>query len=386
MSEPVGYGIIGAGARAACLAGYLGKRREDVSLQAVIEPNEVVLDSFLKRRAQPATRVCETYEELLADPKISWVIVASPNYLHKEHITSAFEAGKHVFAEKPLATSIEDCVAINDAHMAAGNLLFATGFVLRYAPLYRKVKQLLDEGSIGSVVSVQADENITAAHGGHVMTCWRRLSKFSGSHMLEKCCHDMDLLNWLIGSLPAKVASFGGENIFVPENAALMKKFAPPEGRKPIYLEWHSPTHDRTDPFTSEKDVVDNQVAILEYRNAVRATFQAVMSCAIPERRMYFAGTEGTLIAELYSGKLQMRRLGYDEPTASYDFSGSMHGGGDEVICDQLVETMTKGTQPACSGEEGLTSAVVSLGIEQARLEGKLVDLEPTWSRLNMSE
>ena len=101
---------------------------------------------------------------------------------------------------------------------------------------------------------------------------------------------------------------------------------------------------------------------------------------------MYFAGTEGTLIAELYSGKLQMRRLGYDEPTASYDFSGSMHGGGDEVICDQLVETMTKGTQPACSGEDGLTSAVVSLGIEQARLEGKLVDLEPTWSRLNMSE
>jgi len=385
MSKPVGYGIVGAGARGGCLAGYLGRRKEEVFLKAVVEPNKVVLDSFLQRHAQPQTRCYEQYDELLADPEVEWMIVTSPNRFHKEHIIAAFEAGKHVFAEKPLAISIDDCVAINDAHASAG-VLFATGFVLRYAPLYRKVKQLLDEGAIGSIVSVQADENITAAHGGHVMTCWRRFSKFSGSHMLEKCCHDMDLLNWFVGSLPSKVASFGGENIFVPGNADLMSKFAPPEGRKSIYLEWHSPTHDESNPFTSEKDVVDNQVAILEYRNAVRATFQTVMSCAIPERRMYFAGTEGTLIAELYTGQLELKRLGYDEPTTSYDFSGSMHGGGDRVISDQLVESMTKHTLPACSGEEGLTSAVVSLAIEQARIEGKTVDLEPTWSRLGLTE
>ena len=385
MGKPVGYGIVGAGARGGCLAGYLGRRKDEVFLKGVVEPSKVVLDSFLKRHAQPQTRCYERYDELLADPEVQWVIVASPNCFHKEHIVAAFEAGKHVFAEKPLATSIDDCVAINGAHAAAGDLLFATGFVLRYAPLYRKVKELLDQGAIGSVVSVQADENITAAHGGHVMTCWRRFRKFSGSHMLEKCCHDMDLLNWFIGALPAKVASFGGEEIFVPANADLMAKFAPPEGRKSIYLEWHSPTHDETNPFTSEKDVVDNQVAILEYRNGVRATFQAVMSCAIPERRMYFAGTEGTLIAELYTGQLELKRLGYDEPTTNYDFSGSMHGGGDQVISDQLVESMTKHTLPGCSGQEGLTSAVVSLAIEQARLDGKIVDLEPTWSRLGLA-
>ena len=385
MPEPVGYGVIGAGARADCLAGYLAKRKGEVFMRAVCEPDDAVRRQFLDRHSQGRTVCYDDYRQLAADPQVKWVLVTSPNSRHKEHIIAAFQAGKCVFAEKPLATSIADCVEINTAHAASGGLLFATGFVLRYAPLYVKVKELLAAGAIGEIVAVQADENITAAHGGHIMTCWRRFSRFSGSHMLEKCCHDMDLLNWLVGSLPNKAASFGGRRIFTPANAALMDKFAPPTGRVSIYMEWHDPrTHDADNPFTSDKDVVDNQVAILQYRNGVTAMFQTVMSCAIPERRMYFAGTEGTLIAELYAGRLEVKRLGYDTPRETYDFTGSMHGGGDQRIADELAESMTTGASPACSGEEGLTSAVVSLGIEQARLEGRIVDLEPTWNQFGV--
>lgn len=386
MAKPIAYGMIGTGARAASLAGYLSKRKDDVFLKAIFEPDEATGERFLARFGQDRTVRCRDYRELLADGEIEWVIVASPNCFHKAHTISALRAGKCVFAEKPLATSIEDCVAINDAHAAADGLLFATGFVLRYAPLYRKVKELLDAGVIGKVVTVEANENITAAHGGHIMTCWRRFSQQSGSHMLEKCCHDMDLLNWLIGSLPSKVASFGGNNIFIPQNEELLNKFTPPEGKSSIYLEWNTPSRDAQNPFTSEKTVIDNQVAIIEYRNGVRATFQTVMNNAIPERRMYFAGTEGTLIAELYTGRLRYRRLGADQQDQSFDFSGAMHGGGDEVIADQLVESMITGAQPACSGEEGLTSAVVSLGIEDARLAGRIMDLEPVWDKLGLSK
>lgn len=402
MPSPIGYGIVGAGARAACLAGYLARRKDEVFLRAVCEPNELVRRRFLASHGLERTVSYDDYDDLLGDEQVRWVIVTSPNACHRDHIIAAFRAGKHVFAEKPLATSIADCVEINEAHTASGGLIFATGFVLRYAPLYVKVKALLAAGTIGRIVSVAADENITAAHGGHIMTCWRRFSRLSGSHMLEKCCHDMDLLNWMIEALPRQVASFGGRDIFIPANAGLMARFAPPRedaatagngsaasdaprpARRSMYLEWHGPTHDADNPFTSDKDIVDNQVAIIEYRNGVRATFQTVMSCAIPERRMYFAGTEGTLIAELYSGTCQVKRLGYDLPGEVYNFSGSMHGGGDERICEQLVESMTIGAAPACSGQAGLTSAVVSLGIEQARLDGVIVDLEPVWNRLGL--
>jgi predicted dehydrogenase len=383
MSRPIGYAVVGAGARGNCLAGYLDRHGDKVFLRAVREPNSEVLDGFLAAHGDDRTVVYEDYRDLLADEAVEWVLVTSPNALHREHIVSAFDAGKRVFAEKPLATSIDDCVAINAAHAAAGGPLFATGFVLRYAPLYRKVKELLDAGSIGRIVSVEANENISASHGGHIMTCWRRFTRYSGSHVLEKCCHDMDLLNWLVGSLPTRVASFGGRDIFIPDNAELMDEFAPPAGEKSIYMGWHDPrTHDADNPFTSDKDVVDHQAAAMLYRNGVTGTFQTVMSCAIEERRMYFSGTEGSLIADLFECDIRLKRLGYGEPTRRYRLPGVMHGGGDERIAASLVESMATGAAPACSGREGLTSAVVSLGIEQSRLEGRMIDLEETWSRL----
>jgi predicted dehydrogenase len=387
MSARVGYGIIGTGARAGSIYGHISKRKDEVFLRAVCEPNVARRAEFLERCSEGAPVCYDDYGDLVNDEEVQWVIVTSPNRFHKEHIIAAFESGKHVFAEKPLATSIEDCVAIMKTHAGKPELLFATGFVLRYSPLYRKMKELLEGGAVGEIVAVQADENITAAHGGHIMTCWRRFSEFSGSHMLEKCCHDMDLLNWLIGSVPSKVASFGGRNIFIPEHADNMSKFTDVDGESSIYMGWHDPTtHDADNPFTSEKDLVDNQVAIMEYRDGVRATFQTVMSCAIPERRMYFTGTEGTMIGELYTGMLQVRRLGEGEATEQHEFVGSMHGGGDEIICDQLVDSMVKGTSPGCSGEEGLRSAVVSLAIEQARLTGEIVNLEPIWGELGITE
>lgn len=73
------------------------------------------------------------------------MMIFSPNAYHKEHILQAFAAGKHVFTEKPLATSIEDCQEIFEAYQKAGKL-FATGFVLRYAPIYRKAYEILNSG------------------------------------------------------------------------------------------------------------------------------------------------------------------------------------------------------------------------------------------------
>ena len=102
-------------------------------------------------------------------------MVFSLNAMHHDHILAAFKAGKHVFSEKPLATSIDDCVDIYNAYRA-GDRFFATGFVLRYAPLYRRVKQMLDSGKFGRILSINADENIAPYHGGYIMMNWRRNS------------------------------------------------------------------------------------------------------------------------------------------------------------------------------------------------------------------
>ena len=106
-----------------------------------------------------ATRRCSSYQEAINTPEVEWVMIFSPNARHKEQIVAAFEAGRHVFSEKPLATTIDDCRSIYQAHQKSGKL-FATGFVLRYAPIYRKAREILASGRLGYLIAIDANENM----------------------------------------------------------------------------------------------------------------------------------------------------------------------------------------------------------------------------------
>jgi len=379
--DGVKIGVIGAGSRGTHMARTLCSLDKRVEVKAVYDPEAKFMEDFKKSTGQSGAKCCASEAELLADPEISWVMVMSPNWKHKEQVVASFKAGKNVFAEKPLATTIEDCQAIYDACKESGKL-FATGFVLRYAPLYRKLRELLDSGAYGKIVSIDANENITPSHGGYIMRNWRRFSKFAGPHILEKCCHDIDLLNWFVGSLPSKVASFGGNDYFTPENVSIRRKLKDPgKGKESIFGSWDD-RHPVDCPFLAEKDVVDNQVSIIEYRNKVRVMFQCTTFNAIPERRMYMTCTEGCLIAELYTGVVRAKRIGKDEPELRFDITGEGHAGGDQVIMKELLDSMLTGSAPKCGGDEGLESAVAALAIDEARLKGSTLDLEPIWRRL----
>lgn len=373
------YAVIGCGLRLQGLVKLLAAHRE-VSLRGAWDPDSGNCETLcrLGDRGTGTARAYASYRDLVADPAVDWVLVGSPNAYHAEHILAAFQAGKHVFTEKPLATTIEDCTATVRAAREHGRL-FATGFTLRYAPLYRRVKELLDSGLLGRIVSIDANENITPDHGAYIMTNWRRHRDLAGPHILEKCVHDLDLLNWFTGSVPVRVAAFGGNSLFLPENAGLLD-------RAPVFSgapgTWSDTSQTGLDPFTSEKTIEDNVVAILEYANGIRAQFQATMANVLPERRMYFSCTAGNLVVDLYQGTLRYRTL---EDRETHVFGGSgpdLHGGGDANIVAGLVDSMVRGTPPVCSGQEGLRSAVAGIAIDQARREGRIVDLAETWKVL----
>ncbi|MBN8215637.1 MAG: Gfo/Idh/MocA family oxidoreductase [Spirochaetes bacterium] len=373
--KPIKAAVIGCGGR----LGYLVKdlvKNPGIVIHGGWDPDESHTRKLLDGAGNPAGVVYPSYEKACKDPEIDWILVGSPNVFHKEHILCAFAHGKHVFSEKPLATEIDDCTAINDAHQKSGKR-FATGFVLRYSQIYRKVREVLDSGALGKIISIDANENITPGHGGYIMMNWRRKRELAGAHILEKCVHDLDLLNWFVGSLPVRIAAFGGNNLYTKENAGLLAK-------SKAFLGWWSQHRDVDDPFTSDKTIEDNVVAILEYGNQVRVQFQATMGNVIPERRMYFSGTEGNLIVELYAGIVKYKTLASDEIHV-FDWSGGDgHGGGDKYIMNELADTMKNGTPPKCGGEEGLRSAVVGITIDEARRSGKVVDLGPVWRRLGV--
>lgn len=373
--KQIGVAVIGNGQRAKHVVSNLLRDSERmVKIVSVYDPDVEVSKTCMKFWQSPDAKICGSCEEAVNTPGVDWVMVFSPNAHHKEGILTGFAAGKHVFSEKPLATTIDDCRTIYEAHQKSG-LLFATGFVLRYAPIYRRIKEILDSGVLGSIIAIDANENITPEHGGYIMCNWRRHTSEAGPHILEKCCHDLDLLLWFIGSLPSRVASFGGRNFFTSANAKLMEKYG-----KKTFCTWPDP-HATETPFTEDTDLMDNSVSVAEFRNGVRMTFTATMSNAMPERRMLFSCSEGTLSMDLYSLLIRYKRLGSDEIT-EISFRGDGHGGGDSFIMKELYETMCTGSLPKCSGNEGLQSAVFALAMDEAARKGSVVDLEPVWSSL----
>ena len=374
----IGISVIGCGGMGMAIVKRLLAQDARLQVRAIYDPDPTSVEKALHHiNTQP--RMCGSYQEAIAAPDIDWVMIASWNCFHKEQTIAAFEAGKHVFCQKPLATNLADCVAMQDAWRRSGKL-FNIGFTLRYSGHYRKIKQLLDSGAVGDIISFEFNEAIEFNHGGYIMGDWRRLQQNAGTHLLEKCCHDIDLINWMTGSLATRVASFGGLNFFKPENAYHVERIGPSKDGKPAYTTWRTTG---LNPFTSDKDIIDNQVAIIEYANGTRATFHANCNAGIPERRMYILGSEGALRADLYAGTIQTRRIGFDTVIENHSVDVvDGHGGGDEQLVRELADSMLHGTPPTVGLAEGVTSAVTCFAIDDAMNRGQVVDVGPYWSAI----
>ena len=377
----ISYAVIGCGGRMNGLVSHF-RNRDDVRLKGGWDPSRENVQHMLDQLNNGEGLIYSSYKELVSDPEIDWVLVGSPNIFHKEHIIAAFEQKKHVFSEKPLATSLEDCLAINRSHQQSGKL-FATGFTLRYASIYRKTKEILASGRLGNIISINACENIRPGHGAYIMKDWRRKRELAGPHILEKCVHDLDLINWFTDSVPKKIAAFGGNSMFIPENAHLLSEN--PEVFEIGWPKLNNPFEPGGDnPFLSDKTIEDNVVSIMVFNNGVHVQFQATMSNTIPERRMYFHCSAGSLIIELYSGILQYKSI-TDEAVQVINMTGGGHGDGDVNIMNELHDSMVNGTIPVCGGEEGLRSAVVGIAIDEARKTGTIIDLSTIWKSLGVT-
>ena len=381
LAAPVGVGVIGFGKRLQQLTGLLADAGG-----ATVRVTHVATTSDAAQSAARALpgdpKVDADYRAMLADPGVRWVLIGSTNDRHREQAEAALAAGKHVFCEKPVATTIDDCVSLAAAHRGTG-LHFVVGFVLRYAPLYRRIVDLVRGGTLGRLVSLEFNETLDFNHGGFIMADWRRHTALSGGHLLEKCSHDVDVVNWIVDSPAMKVASFGGRSFFTPDNAHHAARLGTDAVGSPAYRTWGG--RGGVDPFAGDADIIDNQVVIFEYANGVRAGFHTNLNCGLPERRIYLTGTEGSLRADLLSGTIEYRRIGFDEPVQQVDLrdSADMHGGGDAVLIGELLACMTTGTPTSSPLSAGIAAAVTCLAADQGRLSGTVVDLDPIWKRLS---
>jgi len=377
--KKIKIGAIGCGGMGLIIIKELLAVDERLQLVGIYDPDERSTKKTLEE-IKPSPKIYDSYQELIANPKVDWVMIASWNCFHKEQAIAAFEAGKHVFCQKPLATNIADCKAMLDAWKKSGKM-FNIGFTLRYSPHYRKIKELLNDGIVGKIISMEFNETLDFNHGGYIHGDWRRLRKYAGTHLLEKCCHDIDLVNWMVESRASRAASFGGNDFFIPKNEKHIKRIGQNKDGIKAYVTWGGLI--AKNPFTSDKDIIDNQVAIIEYENKIRATFHTNCNAGIPERRMYILGTEGAIRADVLTGKIETKKIGFDTQIEDMS-SGSSggHGGGDQILVAELAESMLNGTEPAVGLKEGLEASVTSFAIDDALDTGKVIDVKPYWEKV----
>ena len=398
----LGVGAVGCGARGRRILQQL-QATGRVRVAALYDPAEHAA-ALARAELASGPELVAGYREVVERDDVDLVVVASPDHAHTAPAVAAFEHGKHVFCEKPMATTVADCQAIWDAARAADRHLFV-GFVLRHAPFYRGIKARIDRGDLGRVVSIEANENLSATQGAFFHRDWRRFRKFTGSYLLEKCCHDLDILTWFAGALPRRVASFGGRSVFTPRPEAplycrdcgldcahrLRLDHPPPKPAARTEIEMNHGRRLDLCCFNSDKDIVDHQVAIIEYDNGVRATFHSNQNGGMPSRRMYVAGEAGCIEGDLYWGHFRYAPVAW-----SPHFEGSgwersevgntgQHGGGDARQLAACVATLLDGAPPPAGGRAGLVASVTALAIDDARLHGSVVDLSDRWRGLGLA-
>jgi predicted dehydrogenase len=379
IMKSIGIGVIGCGVMGRLVVRELLKQSKKLEIKGLFDPDkrsiQAALDEF-----NPHAKVYKDYHSLVKSQDIDWVMIASWNCSHREQVIAAFQAGKNIFCQKPLATNVNDCLAMCRAWKKSGKM-FNIGFTLRYSPHYRKIKELLDEGLVGEIISMEFNETLDFNHGGYIMGDWRRLTKYAGTHLLEKCSHDIDIANWMVDSDASRVASFGGLDFFNPKNKKQIKRLGKNSEGKDAYRTWGGMIN--LNPFTSKKDIIDNQVAIIEYANGARATFHTNCNAAIPERRVYILGTEGAIRADVIAGTIETKRIGFDTKIEKVNacVSGG-HGGGDQVLGKELAESMLKGAKPATGLMDGLKSAITCFAIDKAMETGRVVSMAPYLRRV----
>ncbi|MCB6365074.1 Gfo/Idh/MocA family oxidoreductase [Intestinibacillus massiliensis] len=170
-----------------------------------------ICDVDAKRVAEVAAElgVPNTYTdvaEMCANPELDAIVVVSPSMYHAEHIKIALDAGKHVFCDKPLDTTVEKCLEAEKAVEAHPDKVFMLGFMRRFDDSYADAKRRIDNGDIGKVVLVRSyTQDPRATIEGTL-----KFAPHSGGQFLDMCVHDIDLIRWFTGSNVKKVWGLGG--------------------------------------------------------------------------------------------------------------------------------------------------------------------------------
>jgi myo-inositol 2-dehydrogenase / D-chiro-inositol 1-dehydrogenase len=225
-NSAVTVGLIGAGGRGMLDAGHLVEHTT-AKMTAICDIVPEKIDAAKKRLNLPHAQAFSNYRELLASD-VDAVLIATPVFLHPEHLEEAVKAGKHVYIEKPAGADVAGCKRVLAAGKAAeGKLNITFGFQQRYGPGYRKAHELVTTGKLGPLRLarshwIKGEFGPTASQKVPQPTTheeklrgWKNWRETFGDYIVETYCHGVDVLNWFLGTHPLKATASGSQTVIV---------------------------------------------------------------------------------------------------------------------------------------------------------------------------
>ncbi len=197
-------GHIGLGRLGRQHAYNLRFRLQDAELAALCDIDEKALQKC--KEEWGIEKIYTDYAEMVKDESLDAVSISSPSGLHCRQIELALEQGKHIFCEKPLGVTVEECEYLVELEKKYPNLIIMPGFMRRFDPSYKDAKERIDRGEIGKPFMVRSySQDPVRDIAGAIA-----YAPHSGGEFLDMCVHDIDLCRWFLGAEAVEAYAIGG--------------------------------------------------------------------------------------------------------------------------------------------------------------------------------
>ena len=438
MNQPLKVIVVGAGNRAMIYAGYAQLHPEEMQIVGVAE-----LSPIRRKKAQeiyniPDDMCFESAEELCKKGKLADAVINGT--MDADHVPTTkllLRAGYDVLLEKPFCINEEEMFDLADVAKQTGRKVMIC-HVLRYAPFYRTIKDIILSGELGDVYNIQLTEHVSYHHtvAAYVRGKWASPIECLAPMLLAKSCHDLDLLMWLMGDAkPVAISSFGSDFTFTadkkPKEAGTKCLLDCPLDKECIHSARRNymVENDRWAAYvwasleTEDADVVnglnpdmetrvasltgdnpfgkcvweckrdgnvDHQSVLVNFENGQTATFNMIGGTARGERGVHIIGTKGELVGVFNDSKFTIRKPmpeteeGFTEQVIDLEITGDMtgehggHGGGDLRVPEDFVKYV-RGEEPSVSCtalDQSVLGHLAVFRAEKARKENRVVSME----------
>ncbi|MCM3291236.1 Gfo/Idh/MocA family oxidoreductase [Paenibacillus sp. MER 180] len=419
--KPITAVVIGAGDRGArAYAPYALENPHEFRIVSVAEPNTERRRKFAEQFALTAQQQFDSWESLLGNERQAEVaIICTLDRMHLQPTLRALELGYHVLLEKPMSPVPAECVEMELA-AKRHNRLLTICHVLRYTAFWSSLKREIDRGAIGDIASIQLNENVGNMHMSHsfVRGNWRN-SDESSPMILQKSCHDMDILAYLMGEPCTRISSFGSLMHFHEGNRPEGAPLRCIEGCPAEHVcQYHAPryylgegigwarkiTDDHTKEgiikalwegpygkcvYQTDNNVVDHQVVNMEFASGATATFSMCGFTHDNTRIVQVMGTKGDIRGNMEDDAFTLHDFVTKEKRVVHiHASAAGHGGGDADIVRSFIKEVRDFeagmvTESKSSASVSVRSHLMAFAAEASRLDGgRSIDLQAYYDEL----